>query len=63
MPTVVDVVALVNVILDRAPHPQPTTLGCPIPGDSNCDNVLNVGAHWPLESGARGMLERHRVID
>ena len=62
MPTVVDAVALVEVILGD-PHPQPTTLGCPIPGDGNCDDLINVGAHWPLESGARGMLERHRAID
>ena len=62
MPTVVDAVELIKVIIYDDPHPQPT-LGCPIPGDSNCDTVLNVGAHWPLESGARGALEGHRAID
>ena len=63
MPTVVDAVALVRVIIYDDPHPQPITLGCPIPGDSNCDGYLTVGAHWPLEPGARGAHARETQSD
>ena len=64
MPTVVDVVSLVNVIVGTLPHPslEYTILGCPTPGDGDCNGDLKVDS-CQIESGELEDLNLNQILD